>query len=311
MDVAKILANSPTTMTREDVGRCFEKAYSQTYIANALATCCQLGLAKDESGVYNGTEELRADIKRASRNELYVAFQACMKNYAPFLLYVDFASKGYDSAESAARAKGILKIKSSAVTVEKSLRRWGAYSDLVEVDRKTDKIKVKIEVERLTAAYVAKLLGAFEAELKAKLFLMDMLGPNVFAYLDDNKISLDELTTALLEYENDPREATTKATRTFELFLWRIGQDANVNVSSSRGPIELADGIKAAGAMLVNHNHICHGIGALRNMSHHNPDKETGQSWNISKQGALLTTLLVPATIRSLWHYCKEKKQEF
>jgi len=311
MDIAKILANSATPLTRDEVAKCFEKTYSPQYIVSALTVCCQLGLAEEKDRSFTGSEKLRSDIKRAARDELYIPFQACLKNYTPFLLYVDFVSKGYDSMEAAARTRGILKARTTLENIEKSLRRWGVYSGLIEHDKKTGTLVLKIEVERFTAEYVMRLLRAFEAELKAKVFLIDMLGPDMFAYLEQKRIGLDDLTMALFDYEVDPKGAASKATQTFELFLWRLGEDAGVDVARFKGPIEIADAIRTGKIILANHSHLCHGIGGIRNMTHHDPDKETGQPWVISKQGALLVTLLVPAAIRSLYMYFKQKKQEF
>ena len=57
--------------------------------------------------------------------------------------------------------------------------------------------------------------------------------------------------------------------------------------------------------------HISSGIGAIRNMSHHDPDKETGSPWLFTPQGALITSLFVPTTIKSIYNYISENKQEF
>ena len=41
--------------------------------------------------------------------------------------------------------------------------------------------------------------------------------------------------------------------------------------------------------MLKNHVHLCHGIGSIRNMTHHDPDKETGKSWTFTPQDAIIS----------------------
>ncbi|MEM3488979.1 MAG: hypothetical protein QXO75_04900 [Nitrososphaerota archaeon] len=311
MDVAKILANSAMPMSDQDIKQCFARCYSSQYINSAITACLQIGLASEQNGLYIGAERFREDVKLSAKDELYIPFQNCLKNYAPFLLYVDFLSKGYDSKEAVARTKGILRIRTSIETVEKSLRRWGLYSKLIDIDKQTGKIDLKIEIEKFTTEYVMKLQKAFEAELKTKLFIIDMLGEEVFAYLDQKQIVLDDLASALLNYENDSKGASSKATRTFELFLWRLAEDSNVNLISANGIIEIADSLRAQRIILANHCHISHAIGGIRNITHHDPEKETGRTWNISKQGALLTTLLVSAAIRSIFLYAKNRKQEF
>lgn len=313
MDVGKILANSATPMTETQVAECFAKKYTLSYVRSALGVSAQLGICTASSAsTYAVTEGMRADIRRASKEELYVPFQACLKNYNPFLLFGDFVSKGYSPTDAAARTKGILNIKSNIKIVENSLRRWGIFSKLIELDKKTGKLGIKLDIEKLSVEYVMRLLKAFEAELKAKFFIIDMLGPEVFAYLDQKHISLDEITSALLEYESDTKDAASRATQTFELFLWRLAEDAGVDPKTLKGAgvIEIAEALRAQKGMLSKHIHLCHWLGSIRNMTHHHPDKETGKTWNMSKQGALLSTLFVPVAIRSLYLYSKEQKQE-
>jgi hypothetical protein len=88
---------------------------------------------------------------------------------------------------------------------ESSMRKWGEYSRLVDFNRSTKELVVKVDVERLTAEYVMRLLKAFQADLKARLFIIDMLGPETFAYLDGLGVGIDDLTSALLEYETDSK----------------------------------------------------------------------------------------------------------
>jgi len=39
--------------------------------------------------------------------------------------------------------------------------------------------------------------------------------------------------------------------------------------------------------------------------------RKTGKEWNFTPQGAIISTLIVPTMIRSVYLYWKEKKQEF
>jgi hypothetical protein len=157
-------------------------------------------------------------------------------------------------------------------------------------------------------------LRATEAELKAKLFLIDLLGPEVFAYLDTKGIKLNNLSDALGEFEKDPRGAASKSTLTLELFLYNLAQDTGTNVSGANGVIELIDRLRNNGMnpkILAKHQQIGYGLGGIRNICSHDPDKESGKSWTVTPTGGLLTTLLVPAVVRSLYLYHAERKQEF
>ena len=311
MDIAKILATSTRPLESDDVARCFVKRYSAPYLNSALNVCCQLGLATERDRAFVAGGELQSEIKRASREELYIPFQGCLRRYPPFLLYVDFASKGYTSQDAAAHTRGILDVRESTDVVENSLRRWGVFSKLVQYQRDTGKLMVKLNIEHLSADYVMRLLGAFQADLNARIFLIDMLGPEVFANLIKSGVGLDDLATALLDYEVDSIGAAAKATKTLELVLWRMAESSGIDLSETKGLMEVADELRKKKEILVNQLHIAHGLGGIRNMVHHDPDKSTGEPWYITKQGALLTTLLVPTLVRSLYLYRTEKKQVF
>src|SRR5579875_709700 len=311
MDVAKILANSPDPMSLQDVNRSFPKPKTEGYVNAALTMCEQLGLCKSKYGAYVSAEKYRDDIKLSTRDQHFVILRRCLNQYSPFLLYINFGSKGYTSLQAAAAATGILKIKGSLDVIEYTLRRLGGYSQLTEYNKSTGNIKVKEPPGRLSAEYVAKLMKALEAELKTKVFIIDLLSAEVFAYFDRKGITVDNLTDALVDFENDPRTAAGKSTRTLELFLYRLGEDVGAKVQKANGVSQLADRIKEVDAILPKHQHLVYGLGAVRNMSDHDPEKQTGKEWEITKHGGLLTTLLVPAVIRSVYLYHTAKRQEF
>jgi hypothetical protein len=308
MEVAQILANSVSPMTAEEVARSFSKNFSNYYVISALNVCSQLGLTTKTDSVYAAADEFQSDIKRATHEELFVPFQGRLRQYPPFLLYVDFASKGYDSKESAARARGILRITGSSETIESSLRRWGVYSRLVDYEKGTGKLHVRINFARFTAEYVAGLLRAFEADLKARIFLIDMLGPEVFAYLNGFGVHVDDLSSALLEYETDSKGAAAKATQTLELILWKIAENHKLSLAA-KGMADVADALWKSKVILKNQHRVTRGLVGMRNMSHHDPDQETGKEWTITKEASLLTTLFVPVLVKSLYLYDQEKKQ--
>jgi hypothetical protein len=151
------------------------------------------------------------------------------------------------------------------------------------------------------------------ADLQAKIFLIETMSQQAFAYLTDKNISIEDLSDALVNYEKDSPTSANKACQTFDHFLFKLGEDVGANVKTCNGIIEYADTIKSArnDVILRNQWHICHAIGGLRNMAHHSPDKETGNEWNFTPQGAIISSLIVPTMIRSLYLFWKEKKQEF
>lgn len=308
MDVAKAVASSPHPLSKEDVIRSFKK--SKPYISNAISQALQLGLIESQNNLYVGSERYRDLIKRSDRSQLYLPLREALQRYPPFLLYIDFISKGYSSEESANMTRGIFRMQSSEDIVEKSFRKWGLYAGLIIAD--SSGVLSIPEAERgLPSEYVENLIKALRAELQASIFIIETMSQQAFVYLTEKKIGIEDLADALISYEKDPKASANKACQTFEHFLFKLGEDVGANVSTCNGVIEYADAIRGQNEIMRNQLHLCHGIGGLRNMAHHDPDKETGKPWSFTPQGAIISSLIVPTMIRSLYLYWKEKKQEF
>jgi hypothetical protein len=308
MDVAKAIASSPHPLTKEDLVRSFKK--SKVYISNAISQCLQLGLIELQNGQYVGSARHRDLIKRSDRSQLYLPLREALQRYPPFLLYIDFITKGYSSKDSANMTRGIFRIQSSEDLVEKAFRTWGLYAQLFYLD--SSGVLSIPEAERgLPSEYVENLIKALRAELQASIFIVETMSQQAFVYLTEKKIGIEDLADALINYEKDPKTSANKACQTFEYFLFKFGEDVGANVSTCNGVIEYADAIRGQNEILKNQLHLCHGIGGLRNMAHHDPDKETGKQWRFTPQGAIISSLIVPTMIRSLYLYWKEKKQEF
>jgi hypothetical protein len=308
MDVAKVVSSSPQPLDKADLLRSFEK--SETYISNAISQAVQLGLIDYQNGLYVGSVIYRDLIKRCDKSQLYLPLREALQRYPPFLLYVDFISKGYSSKDAATMTRGIFRISSQANIVEKSFRNWGLYAQLIRVDA-SGALSIPEAEKGLPSEYVESLLRALKAKLQASIFIIETMSQQAFAYLTEKGIDIEDLADALINYEKDPKLSASKACQTFEHFLFKLGEDIGADVGACNGIIEYADAIRGKNAILKNQLHLSHGIGGLRNMAHHAPDKETGKLWIFTPQGAIISSLWVPTMIRSVYLYWKEGKQEF
>jgi hypothetical protein len=311
MDVAKIVASSPHPLTKKDLLNSFKM--SNVYVSNAISQCLQLGLIRVQNDEYLSSDKYRDLIKRSERSQLNIPLRQALQSYPPFLLYLDFISKEYPSDESATMTAGIFRIQSPKERVEKQFRNWGLQTGLIRIDPASAKLSIPEAEKGLPSEYVESLIKAMRADLQAKIFLIETMSQQAFAYLTDKGINIEDLSDALVNYEKDSQTSANKACRTFEHFLFKLGEDVGANVKTCNGIIEYADTIRSARSdvILKNQWHICHGIGGLRNMAHHSPEKETGKEWNFTPQGAIISSLIVPTMVRSLYLYWKEKKQEF
>jgi len=310
-DVAKTLANSRKPLTLNELAKSFEGQYSSEYVRRAAIACSQLRLAVLQAGTYQCNESDRDDLKKATRTELYVPFRKRLQDFAPFLLYIDYLSKEFSSLESAMRTRGILSIDASPEKLERTFRGWGKYARIIE-EQKGGQIAICVETEKLLADYVKKLVEALEAEIRAKIFAIDMLGPEVFTYLDSRGIGLSDIAHALRNYESDPKPSASRSCEVFEAFIHSLVETKQVSIQKPRPTLmDWCEGLRGRREIAANLLLVCQGLVGIRNMTHHNPDSETGKLWNISKQAALTSTLLVPIVIRSVYLYSMQRNQEF
>lgn len=310
MDVAKAVASSPHPLTKKDLLNSFRK--SDVYVSNAISQCLQLGLICIQDDHYLGSDKYRDLIKRSDRSQLRIPLRQALQSYPPYLLFLDFISKGYSVPDSASMVAGIFRILSPIDRVEKVFKNWGLQTGLIVADI-SGSLSIPEAAKGLPTEYVESLIKALRADLQAKIFLIETMSQQAFAYLTEKGIGIEELSDALIKYETDSQNSINKSCQTFEHFLYKLGEDVNVDVKNCNGIIEQADSIRSArnDTILKNQWHICRGIGGLRNMAHHSPDKETGKDWQFTPQGAIIASLLIPTTLRSIFLYWKEKKQEF
>jgi len=310
MDTAKVVASSPHPLTTEDVIISLQR--SKRYVSDALSQCVQLGLVCIQNDVYVSSDTYRDLIKRSERSQLFLPLREALQRYPPFLLYIDFISKGYSSEESANMTRGIFRIQSAERTVESKLRNWGLFTQLIDVDN-SGVLSIPEAEKGLPSEYIESLIKALRADLQAKIFLIETMSQQAYVYISKKGIGLEDLSDALINYETDSKNSANKACQTFEHFLYKLGEDVGANVKTLNGIMEYANAIRGLkkDVILNNQIHLCHGIGGLRNMTHHDPDKETGKPWIFTPQGAIISSLIVPTMIRSLYLYWKEKKQEF
>ncbi len=171
-------------------------------------------------------------------------------------------------------------------------------------------LRIKVNTEHLLVDYAKKLVEALEAELQAKLFTIDMLSPEVFTYLDNNNVKLDDLAKALRNYESDPKPSAGRSLEIYERFIHLTAASRGVDFTQAKDLSGWVDALRSKDDLCKNLLNLSKGMVALRNMTHHNPDGETGKEWNISKQAALVSSLFVPITIRTTYLYVNQRKQE-
>ncbi len=313
MDVSKFASTASGSITHDSLVSCFEGKYERAHVNRAIQGAVQLGLLEIQAnGNLQCSQRWREDIRKASRDQLKLPFRESLQDYPPFIIYADLLSKGYTSEEAAMAVHGILSVTSGAKIIEASLRLWGIYSGVVEQDQQTKQLRLTIETENLMADYVKNLLDSLASDFKAKIFVVDRLTDELYAYLTNGGISINDLVDALRNYEKDPAESINKASKILEPYLHKIATDHGINVSTCNGLVELADALRRNNPPLIlkNQRNLCQGLGGIRNISAHGMDPETGKQWKVHEDAALAAILLVPIFMRSIYILTNTAHQE-
>jgi hypothetical protein len=133
------------------------------------------------------------------------------------------------------------------------------------------------------------------------------------AHATDKNIPIQDLVDALREYENKPDESVFNSSKLFELYLYKLGEDNNVPVSKCQGIIQLIDALRSNSPPLLlgSQRNVYYGAGGTRNISDHGVDRETGKPWKINPDAALVSVLMIPIIMRSVYLCNTKGAQEF
>ena len=76
---------------------------------------------------------------------------------------------------------------------------------------------------------------------------------------------------------------------------------------------ELIDALRSNSPPLLlgSQRNVCYGAGGTRNISDHGVGRETGKPWRINPDAALVSVLMIPIIMRSVYLYNTKGAQEF
>jgi hypothetical protein len=315
MDVCKFASSAADpNFTRKNLIECFRGKFRETYINRAIQAAFQLRLIEEDAqGSIHCSPRFREDTRKATREQLNLPFRQALQDYPPFIVYADLLSKGYHSIDASSAVHGIFSTKTSSSIIDTSFRLWGVYSGIIEQDEKTKALRLTIDTEKLMADYVKNLLESLTSDFKAKIFMVDRLTNELYAYLTTKNINIQELVDALRGYESNPSESVNKGSKILESYLYKVAEECGINVTTCKGITELADALrqKSPPLILKNQRNACQGLASIRNISSHGVDSETGKPWKVNEDAALASILLTPILMRSIYSFIAKGAQEF
>ncbi len=281
-------------------------AKSKPYAQRALVMSEQLGMIVSVDSKFEAVGDAKI-ITRANNDQWPVIFGKFLQRFNPLILFTSLLSRGNSLKDSARKIKVIYDIDTSEDIIVNSLVGWGQYAGILKKEK--EKVELLIDTENLSAEYIRELLQAMENDVKARVYIANKLGDDVFGYMKQDE--LDYLVKAIREHQSDPRGAIDDAGRAFEDFLRRIADDKSIIVANCKGIQELADALRGARLIDTKQLDICKSANALRVAAAHSKDRNSGDKWTLNPDTSIECILLVLTSIRSIHNYIFKQIQMF
>lgn len=279
---------------------------TKQYVKSAIDTAILLQMLKmNPDGSYSAIKECAEILTSHPSEKLKVyTFRKWLQMWHPFILFLKYLKHG-DTAEIAARKLcSLFSLNRDSKTIAKLLFNWSKNCELI--NSKGEVLFDNSDLQDHQLLNLSELLD----DVKAKMYIVDILGDDIFSWLKTDEI--EELENAILRYKQDPRNAIACAGRAYEDVLKRIsieiiGIDSK-NIAKMSGISQLANNLHSLSSIHPKQQHISMAIGSIRNMASHGKDSSSMEKWELSPTAAICNVLMTLVSIKSMFHYVKSKK---
>lgn len=281
-------------------------AKSKEYARRALVVAEQLGMVTSNNSKFEAVSDTKI-ITRANKDQWPVIFGKFLQRFNPLILFASLLSRGNSLKDAARKIKVIYDIDSSEDIVINSLVGWGEYAYVLKKEK--GKVELLIDTENLSAEYIRELLQAMENDVRARVYIANKLGEEVFGYIKQDEVEL--LVKAIREHRTNSKHSIDIGGQAFEDFLRRLATDNSINVVSCTGIQQIADSLIGAKMITTKHHEVCKAINSFRIAAGHNKDRTSLEKWTLNPDAAIECILLILTTIRSIHNYMFKKIQVF
>jgi hypothetical protein len=299
------IASSPTPLSVNDIAEIIDK--SETYSRAVLKLSEQLDLVQSIGSGYVVASDIEEEARRMSPSQGSILIKKKLQRYEPFMSYISFINKGYDSERAAQSIQTLYEFDVDANLLRSQLDKLGQYADLLDME---GSVTTLVDSEGLSRSYIDDLDEALQSEAQARLFVHARLGEEIVAFADEETV--EDLYEALQIHETVPDTAIVNAVSGAESFTRKIavqyGSD-EVDYSNASGLGQLGKAMRRDDLVLKRHLHAANYLGSMRNPGSHGTDLETNSQWNVEPEVALETILGSANYMRSLYWYVSEERQ--
>ncbi len=298
---------------KEKVGKSFSKndleklGISSVYAQNAIKSAEQLDL-------FSSGNKLSA----VSEEEKRIVFREKLQEYSPFLDFIGYLTNGISPHEAVKRVKIVYELGRNEKDILWTFSNFGRHAGIF-VDKK-GKLELSESIKVTAPTKLIEIIQNLDNELKARLFLKNLLGDSV---KDLSAQELNDLVYAFLNFETNPEESVRKAGIVLEDFLRTLAKKRNVDVTKASGIEEIASILRKNKILASKHTNVLRGLqvflicdiyggfSAFRAMPSHGKDKTEEVRWELSSELALTYVIQIILAIKSLWYYTIKKQLEF
>jgi hypothetical protein len=304
-------------------------AGDKTHVSRALSSARELGMLSFEGEVKSASLRLAngdgADPRVWTLDEQKLFFRERLQAFQPFLRYFDFVTHGFSHASAAAKVSSLLKVDPPVTGENNVLRKWGEYSGVFGVTGNVLPAAATADVVR-HSKFVESALQGLDDELKARTFLQEWLGEEVFKAIHED--IRGDLVYALTKYQTDPEGSINKLGNALEDQLKDLARRRGVKLEDSKGkPLhmigQMIQLLRSSGVLADHHAtslrglevfvaaNVLNGFNAFRKMKAHGKNLDAQQRWNLSPEIALVVALQTILTIRSTYFYVVKNKLNY
>lgn len=310
MKMAKLVANADKPLTKEEIFLGLSTDSASYMLERSLKSCLDLKIVIKSDQTFKIRPDAISEIRNCHVSDLPILFRKFLQDFPPFLLYVNLLSQGLTELESAGFLKTLMKLNNSEKQIVTILNKWGNTSGALEKD-KSGSYKIPISDKILPRQYLDKLVESLNNEIGVKNFLIDILDRRTFAYLSEQGLDLNNITKALLEHEQNPRDSMIGGLSFFEFFLRKITKDLSIDVTTLNGIGSIVAKLEKDGKIPQSLANVGHGVGGARVISDHGIEKKTSEIWTHTPIASLSSVLLMVITIKCYYLYLKHNEHSF
>ena len=303
LHVSRMVNIADSSIAKNAIIRGLKSIAGTSYVERALKISEQLGMIKqNEDNTFSGSESFKEDFKKMTVDDFPIIARKAFQNYPPFLIYLNNIKSGYSSNQSTEIVAGLFNLNKT--TSKKFFKKSGIYCKILT--EKAGDVELN-EPKTKDLLYVTSLEKSLTDDFAAKNLINRLLSSEAVSFFTQKGVDFNRPAKALVEIKSDPKASLYKIFEFAESCLYHFGKEVGAAVQTANGMSELVDSIRTQKAILKNPTNVGKGLGSLRNMTNHGPDKETGIPWTFTEETTLGSSLLIFRYIRSI--YLQNKKQ--